>query len=219
VIDRGTPAGLPVWEAAGGPMIPTLELADGRLFTFMHAAQIADELGLEPPPPSGLELLDDIRAIAESWLACARVTPWEVLVPPTRSRGRSLLELTVNVFRPLELLPQAWGTERYDWAPLQDRPVWEPMRSRDELVGYCVERLEGWDRFAAEPPPIEADDKQCWTPRGLIPFSRLLDFQRWNSAYHHRQLLDLLRTAGIDPPSDALDVDELPGLKLPAELY
>ena len=58
--------------------------------------------------------------ILAAWLGHLHTTPWSVLLAPTPARGRSLRNLTVNVFHPFELLPAAWTSGEFDWRPEDD---------------------------------------------------------------------------------------------------
>jgi hypothetical protein len=54
--------------------------------------------------------------------------------------------------------------------------------------------------------------------RGTMRFSRLADFHRRFAAYHYRQIVDFLRSRGVESPSSAVEPDSL-GLPLPSAIY
>ena len=93
-------------------------MTGGTITPVLHVSQIADTLGL-PPPPSAHPLRDgrDADAVLEAWLRQVRALDWDTLLRPTPSRGRSLRNLTVNVFHPFELLLRHLGDRRVRLAP------------------------------------------------------------------------------------------------------
>jgi len=101
-------------------VIPAL-VVDGHVTPVLHVSQIAEALGL-PAPTSGSPSRDGVEAAAilDAWIAILREADWEALLAPTPARGRSLRNLTVNVFHPFELLPTAWSRSEFSWQPVDD---------------------------------------------------------------------------------------------------
>lgn len=201
------------WHAAGRPVVPSLVVGD-TLRPVLHVSQIAEALGLAPPP-SGHPLRDgrDAAAVLGAWLSELRSVDWDTLLLPTRSRGRSLRNLTVNVFRPFELLPQAWTTGEFDWRPERDDLLERQLADRESLLAYAQSAADGWGRFLdGHGAELETGDPVTGSPRGSLPFSSLLSFQRWHAAYHYRQLT---ATLGREPALLAT----LPDLRLPDEIF
>jgi hypothetical protein len=197
----------------GRPTIPSL-VVDGRAVPILHVSQIAEALGL-PPPPRGSPVRDgaDAAAILDAWLGRIRETPWSALLAPTPARGRCLRELTVNVFHPFELLPPAWTSGELDWRPEDDGAREAELASHDDLIAFAEAAATGWRRFVDD-HDLAGRDPLVDTPRGSAPFSTLLAFHRWHAAYHYRQLVSVLGDA-----EGALDLDELDDLALPSDVF
>jgi len=62
-------------------------------------------------------LAHDCAGILDAWFSHLDGLPLALLRAPTPSRGRSLRNLTVNVYHPFELLPDVPGSARFDWDP------------------------------------------------------------------------------------------------------
>ncbi len=102
--------GLQRWEAAGRPAVPALAV-DDAVTTILHRSQIGALLGLETPDEGEVAALArDCGALLDAWTEHLGGLPFALLVAPTPSRGRSIRNLTVNVFHPFELLPGAPAT-------------------------------------------------------------------------------------------------------------
>ena len=193
--------------------MPSLVVA-GRAFPVLHVSQIASALGLAPAP-SGDPQRDgtDAAVILEAWLGNIHELDWETLLRPTPSRGRSLRNLTVNVFHPFELLPAAWTNHRFDWQPEADHIRETAITNIGVLYSYTAHTAASWQRFLNN-----AGDKlgKCEpvisSPRGDLAFSALLSSQRWHAAYHYRQLLYVL-------DKDGLDLSRFEDLALPTAIF
>jgi hypothetical protein len=179
----------------------------------LHVSQIAEALGL-PLPPSGHPLRDgcDAATVLSAWLSDLGTADWDMLLAPTRSRGRSLRNLTVNAFHPFELLPATWTTGEFDWQPEQDDAREAHLTNHSSLVRFAERAATGWRRFLDEHGrELDARDPLVSSPRVRVPFSALLS-QRWHVAYHYRQLA---ATLDFEPTI----LDRLDDLELPAELF
>src|SRR5262249_34336178 len=155
---------------------------------------LASMLGLEPPPQlEASRLAWDAAAVLEAWLELIRPLDVETLLRPTPSRGRSLRNLTVNVFHPFELLPVAFGAGRFDGDPTPDGVREPPLADAAAVVAYAADRHAAWRRWLLE---SEADllvhDPELESPRGRITYGNLLASQRWHAAFHYRQLVVFL---------------------------
>ena len=202
------------WREAGRPLVPTL-VVRGEAKPVLHVSQIAEALGL-PPPPGGSPLRDahDAAVILDAWLSHVRALEWETLLRPTPSRGRSLRNLTVNIFGPFELLPAAWTTGRFDWRPEEDGAREAELEDNAALVRFAEGAAAAWSRFMLEAgDELARRDPVVASPRGDVPFSTLLSFQRWHAAFHYRQLVELLR------PDERLDLAAFEDLGLPSDVF
>ncbi len=165
---------------------------DGAAVPVLHVSQIARALGLALPPAGApLEAGLDAAAILDAWLGHLPALGWEELLRPTPSRGRSLRNLTVNVFHPFELLPAAWISRELDWRPEEDEARERRLADREAVQRFATAAATGWQSFLdAHGADLGNRDPPVATPRGAVTFSALLEFQRWHAAYHYRQLVD-----------------------------
>lgn len=181
---------------------------------MLHVSQIAEALGLEPAR-AGLPLRDarDAEAILDAWRVHIESLSWDTLLRPTPARGRSLRNLTVNVFHPFELMPGAWGTGRFDWRPEDDEVREVALGDRDLMARFTADAADGWRRFLDRSgKELSGHDPVVASPRGAVPFSALVSFQRWHASYHYRQLLAVVG-------GEARLLADLEDLSLPAEVF
>lgn len=208
------------WEDAGRPIIPSLLLNDVAI-PVMHRSQLAKLLGLPVPDEAEVPALAwDCASVLEAWVEGIRDLSLPELREPTRSRGRSLRNLTVNVFHPFELLPAALEAAEFPWDPDGDAVREEALETAASIVDYAAELAAGWrwfltglgDRLAGDDLPVVS------SPRGEIAFAGLLAQQRWHAAFHYRQLVTHRLETGrrLESP---LAVHLLTGLDLPLEIY
>lgn len=199
--------------------MPSL-IVDGRLTPLMHSTQIATALGLPVShTQEGQRLAWDLVPILDGWIAHVGRLDWDLLVRPTPSRGRTLRNLTVNVFHPVALLPGAFLSGRFEWYPEQDDRREQELDSPRAVVEFTRPVADAWlvflqdhgDDLAERNPRVAAS-------RGDIEYSALLDYQRWHAAFHYRQMLEFLRLEGIVVPG-AFDPESLVDLELPAEVF
>ncbi len=184
------------WADAGRPVLPSL-VVDGRVVPVLHVSQIAEELGL--PVPASVPERDgaDTVTILDAWIDAIRRADWEALLEPTPARGRSLRNLTVNVFHPFELLPGAWRTGEFDWRPEDDGEREAALATRQALLAFADAAAAGWRAFLAA-TDVASQDAPVRSSRGEVRFSALVSFQRWHAAYHYRQLVSVLGSGGLD---------------------
>lgn len=213
------PGGEAQWTALNRPVVPSL-VVDGRVTPILHPTQIASALGL--PVAGALEstrLAWDIAPILEGWCDRIEDLDLDLLLAPTPSRGRTLRNLTVNVFHPISLLPVAWTTGRFEWDPDDDPSREAALPTADAVRDYARSAAEGWSAFLFETTDeLAARDPIVGSPRGDVPYSALLASQRWHAAFHHRQLVEFLGSQGIVLPG-AFSVDSLTDLDLPASVF
>ena len=186
---------------------------------MLHVSQIAAALGLpETAVNDPARLGRDAADVLGAWLSHLRELDFDLVTRPTPSRGRSLRNLTVNVFHPFELLPEAWKTGRFDWDPDRDAEREWQLVDAASVVHFAERAAAGWGGFLHESgEALELSDRLVGTPRGEVAYSSLLDFQRWHAAYHYRQLVTFLRAEDATPervlPLGSLD------LALPSDVY
>lgn len=187
---------------------------------ILHASQIASLLGLPvPESQEGARLAWDASSILGSWVELIADLDWRLLTVPTPSRGRSLRNLTVNVFHPFGLLPDAWHSGAFGWDPDLDEEREQQLREPAAVVGYARDRHDGWVRFLLEVEDELGDaGHRVESPRGEITYGHLLAQQRWHAAFHYRQLVAVRRIEGA-PAASAVDLASLGGLALPDDVF
>jgi hypothetical protein len=213
------PDGAARWVDAGRPIVPCL-FVGGVASPILHVSQLATMLGLEAPAHLEVTRLAwDGAAVLDAWLTLIRPLDQETLTAPTPSRGRSLRNLTVNVFHPFELLPTAFETGRFDWDPTLDEDREAAVQDAAAVVAYASDRHLAWQDWLRESESdLLARDPDITSPRGRVTYANLLDSQRWHAAFHYRQLLAFLDGRGHDL-TGARSLASLDGLTLPAEIF
>ena len=210
-------------ESVGKPIIPSI-LVDGDPVPIIHPVQLRGILGM--PAESGsaaepwLPMAWDIAAILDDWVRLVGHYDWEQMLKPTLSRGRDTRNLTVNVARPIELLPAAYREGFFAWYTGEaDLQVEAYLHTPEQVRSYMERVSHGWQAFLLEVSELpEVDDPAITSNRGDTAFSELLRLQRFHAAFHHRQICDFLDTEGIAVPR-LLDVNAFTGIGLPEELY
>ena len=130
---------------------------------------------------------------------------------PTPSRGRSLRNLTVNVFHPFDLLSAAWSSGVFPWDPDEDAAREQTLTTAERVVGYAAGIRASWGAWVDRPGfDLSHADPTIVSPRGEVTFSVLLDVQRWHAAFHLRQL---------DAVLDTQFLPVLAELALPADVF
>lgn len=214
------PVAARLWDDLGRPVIPSL-VVDGVAVPILHRSQLARLLGLplaDEAAPSALAW--DCADVLDAWIEGIRGLTLTELLEPTRSRERTLRNLTVNVFHPFELLPGALEDGEFPWDPDLDPEREAALTSVTAIDEYASERATGWrwflagvaDRLDAEELPVVR------TPRGEIGFADLLAQQRWHAAFHYRQLV-AHRARTVLPVARPFDLGRLAGLDLPDEVF
>lgn len=214
-------AGLERHEHAGRPIVPSL-LVDGEVVPLHHPSQIASVLGSPPTEEvsSVRRVAWDTVTILDDFVELIDSASWEQLLIPTPYRDRSSRNLTVNVFRPFEMLPESWHSQRFDWwggdADLQQEAL---LREKEALVGWARDILLAWQSFVLDHgDAIAAEDPMIGSNRGDVTYSTLLVTHRFHSANHHRQIRDVLGRNEVDV-SQRLRTESFSDIGLPPELY
>jgi hypothetical protein len=207
------------WQDAGRPIVPSLVL-DGAPTPILHRSQLASLLGLPVPPElAATTLAWDCAALLDGWIDAIEGRTIASLSAPTPSRGRSLRNLTVNVFHPFELLPGAWTTGTFPWNPDLDDEREAGLPTADAVIRYARERAGLWIAFLGEHEAALADaSRQIRSPRGTIAFPDLVAQQRWHAAFHYRQVLAHLDASG-ERVDRRVPLERLTGLDLPAAVF
>ena len=207
------------WEAAGRPIVPSL-LVDGSARPVLHVSQLSTWLGLPVPPTEASTRAGwDILGIVRAWVDHLTAVDGALLLEPTPSRDRTLKELTINSFHPLELLPGVWRTGEFEWHPEEDVDRMQALPDAASVRRYAQDVLDGWNLFLLdEGEALDERDPEVRSPSGTIAFSTLLTSQRWHVAFHYRQMTVFLASRGVELPS-ALTPAALAALELPQEVY
>jgi hypothetical protein len=187
---------------------------------ILHVSQLASMLGLEAPAQlEASRLAWDAAAVLEAWTALIRPLDFGTLILPTPSRGRSLRNLTVNVFHPFELLPVAFDEARLEWDPSRDSARESRLEDAAAVVEYASERCLAWQGWLLErESELSVRNPDVDSSRGKITYRNLLASQRWHAAFHYRQLIAFLEGRGHDV-SGALSLESLRDLALPREIF
>jgi hypothetical protein len=188
--------------------VPTI-VVDGAATPILDPSQVAAALGLRQPETTAtLEAGRGAAAILSAWLRHVEGLEPSLLTKPTPSRGRSLTNLTVNVFHPFELLPDSWRTGRFDWEPGRDGEREARLTTRAALTGFARGVERRWNAFLAETgDDLAREDRVVSTLWGDLAYSTVLASQRWHAAFHYRQVVEFVRSEGLAVP-DALPLDE-----------
>lgn len=198
-------------------------LADGDPLPIFHPVQLRAILGMpaeDGGPEPWLPMAWDIAAVLDDWLRLLPVFTWEQLLAPTLSRGRNTRNLTVNVWRPIALLPTAHERHFFGWFTGEaDLQVESYLRSPEEVLDHAQRGSWAWQSWLMEVSELpEVEDPHISSTRGDTSFSDLVRAQRFHAAFHHRQIIDFLTTAGAQFDR-RLDVTAMAGIGLPDELY
>ncbi len=218
-VNVAEPEGEARWTALNRPVVPSL-VVDGRVTPILHATQIASALGLAVPGMlESTRLAWDIVPILQGWCDHIANLDLDLLLVPTPSRGRTLRNLTVNVFHPITLLPVAWTTGRFEWDPDEDASREARLPTAEAVREYARSASDEWASFLFEnEEELGRRDPPVDSPRGKVPYSALLASQRWHAAFHYRQLLEFLSPQGKVLPG-AFRVESLSDLELPAGVF
>ncbi|MPZ60985.1 MAG: hypothetical protein GEU93_06765 [Propionibacteriales bacterium] len=208
-----------MYEEMGSPYVPAIAVGE-RVTSILHFSQIASILELSAGSPASSQANAwDITSIQQSYVDLLPRLGWDAALEPTPARGRSVRNITVNAFHPFDLVREAWNTRDFPWFTGDaDVAREQPLTSMEKLCGYALDHHQRWQNFVLETgEALDRADPVVSSPhKGDIPYSVLLESQRWHLAYHFRHLIDALRRHGADT-ADAIDVEML--VDLPKEWY
>lgn len=215
------PEGQRIHREAGSPTVPAV-VVDGQAHPILHASQIASLLGLPMPEQSlnTIRVSYDIVTIMESWIGMLEMMDFELMKSATKSRGRPVSLMTVNAFHPISLLPGAWEQGTFEWHTREsDLRREAPLADADKVRSFARDCLTTFQVFLLNhEDELEKRDPMVTTQRGQVNFSVLVQSQRAHIAIHHRQMVEFLRDHG-QAVDHIMDVEAIPGLTLPEELY
>ena len=161
----------------------------------------------------------DILGLLRIWIDHLHAVDDQLLVEATPSRGRTVRELTVNAFHPVELLPSAWETGVFDWYPERDAERTAELEGAVAVRGFAQRISDGWNLFLLDAgADLDSRDPLVGSPRGALSYSTLLTSQRWHVAFHYRQVKVFLETRGVALPH-ALPAEALEEYALPGEVF
>jgi hypothetical protein len=160
----------------------------------LHVSQLAKALGLSAPSPLPTALLAwQTVGRLQAWVERLGRLDWQTLTRPTPARGRSLRNLTVNVFHPFDLLPGAWEDGRFDWDPDGDGEREQALQSIEALIGYAARIERAWADFVVgHEEEFERRDPLVQSSRGELTYAELLDSLLSHTEFHTRQLAEFL---------------------------
>lgn len=204
-------------------------VVDGVATTIQNPSQIATALGLEVPDRLPVAVLArETLTILNAWLGAIGGIDLETLTAPTPSRGRSLRNLTVNVFHAIDLLPEAWRTGSFAWEPELDDQREAVLTTAPQITAYVDAIRHRWRDFVesellpsgeGSPAGDTRDAPLITSPRGEVSFPELLDAQRTHAAYHYRQLEHVLNADDAGRTVAEPVLTRLTGLDLPGSVY
>lgn len=220
------------WQEVGSPVLPAL-VVGGVAHSLSHPVQVASLLGI------AADLLGDpvrigwdLHRLLEAWLEALALVPWPAVLEETPSRGRPTLELAVNTFVPVGMLPDAFATQRFVWPgnPATGAPGDAPLRDYElaieagltdgtRFASFAEPILQAWAAFLDEREDAlhEQDEREVETPTGTLSYTGLLDAQRLHAAQHLRQVTTFFSATGRRVPE--FDPASLSGLRLPERVY
>ena len=207
----------------GRPPVPSL-VVDGDHYPLLHMTQIVSILGLDLP--TGIDtrttrVAYDCITILESWLELLDRIPFATMIAPTPLRGRSVRNITTEMFHLFALLPTAWETGALEWHTKEtNQRREEPLVDAEAVRSFARAHLTSFQSFVLDHEEVfeEQDPWVVTTARGELPFSALMDSQRTHVAVHQRQLVTHLDECGT-PTEGILDVEGIADLELPEAIY
>ena len=188
---------------------------------WVHAGSldaVADLLGIDRtahrmlPPEQLVEKLDGVLAAAQRYLQVFPSDQLALTVP--RREKRDMRELGHHVFAIVDDLMTVKNGDVYMQG---NGPVPAEVRNFEDIVAYGVrvrDRLRAW--FAEQRP--ESWAAQRVTSFGAFPIQFYLERATWHAAQHSRQIVEMLKVAGVQPP-DPLPESFFTGLPMPNGIW
>ena len=204
-------------RALGALTVPVVAVGE-RWVSAASLDHVADLLGIDRSghrmlaPSELVEKYDAIFAAVEAYL---RVFPAErigMTVP--RREKRDMRELGYHIFAIADDLMTVREGDVYRQG---NAPVPEDIRTFADIVAYgggVRGRLRDW--FVQQPPELWREIRT--TSYGAFPMHLYLERATWHSGQHSRQVVEMLRLAGIQAPNP-LPQAFFNGLPLPAGIW
>jgi len=193
----------------------------GKDFVFGQMIKdVAKFIGVQydtKPKLSPQELVDKLDFIMSAAQRFVAQIPEPMLDENLRNRKRPIRDLCFHVFRLEEGFMDVVENDVYLTRDLLNIPTPDHIRTTQDLVAYGAavqQRLRSW--WAG------FEDKDCTREvdsyYGKQPLHNVLERHTWHPAQHVRQLMMLLREAGIEP-NDPVSDDDFAGLPIPQKVW
>jgi len=206
-------------RALGARSVPVV--SRGKEFVFGQMIKdVAAFIGVQydtKPKLSPQELIDKLDFIMSAAQRFVAQIPEAMLDQNLRNRQRPIRDLCFHVFRLEEGFMDVVEKDIYLTRDLLNIPTPDHIRTTQDLVAYGAavqERLRSW--WAG------FEDKDCTREidsyYGKQPLHNVLERHTWHPAQHVRQLMMLLREAGIEP-NDPVSDDDFAGLPIPQKVW
>jgi hypothetical protein len=221
------------WLEAGSPAVPWLVI-DGTGHVLQHPSQAGLLLGLETPAALGdaWQVAWDVDAVLEGWLELVTTTGWQVLLEPMPVLERTVLALAVDTSIAIAVLPDAFTSGWFHWpgnartgdtgdeaVVAYEASIVAGIEAVEDLLAFVTPVRDAWRRFLFEHDEAlrEEPERPTRTPRGELPWIRLLEAQRLHAAQHYRQAATYVASRGHRVPD--LELAALHGLRLPQAIF
>jgi hypothetical protein len=206
-------------RALGARSVPVV--SRGKEFVFGQMIKdVAKFIGVDydtKPKLSPQELIDKLDFIMSAAGRFIAQIPEPMLDENLRNRKRPIRDLCYHVFRLEEGFMDVVENDVYLTRDMLNIPTPDHFRSPADLVAYGAavqERLHSWwDAF-----PDKACAGEIDSYYGKQPLHNVLERHTWHPAQHVRQLMMLLREAGIEP-NDPVSDDDFAGLPIPEKVW
>ena len=206
-------------QALGVRSVPVVTRGKDYVFGQM-LKDVAEFLGVDydtKPKLSPQELIDKLDMVMTAAQRFIAQIPEEMLDENLRNRKRAIRHLCFHIFRLEEAFLDVVEKDVYLTRDLLNMVPPDDVKSTADLVAYgnrVQKRLHAWwDGF---------DDKECAgeidSYYGKQPLHNVLERHCWHPAQHVRQLMMLLREAGIEP-KDPVDDSAFAGLPIPQKVW
>ena len=179
---------------------------------------MADLLGIERgahkalPPADLAQKLDVILAAAQRYLLA--FPPQHISVTVPRREQRDMRQLGYHVFA---IADDLVGIKENGTYVQGNGPVPETVCTFGDIIGYgddVRKRLRSW--YAMQPGELWTTVRT--TSYGAFPMHWYLERATWHAAQHSRQLVEMLRSGGIEAP-DPLPEAFFAGLPMPKAVW
>ena len=206
-------------QALGIRSVPVVTRGEEYVFGQI-LKDVAEFLGVDydtKPQLSPQELVDKLDMVVSAARRFVAQIPDDMLDQDLRNRKRPIRDLCFHIFRLEEGFIEAVETNTPLTRDLLNEPAPPDVRTTQDLVDYgdrVQQRLRDW--WAAH------EDKDCEGEieayYGRQPLHNVLERHTWHPAQHVRQLMMLLREAGIEP-NDPVPDSAFEGLPIPEKVW